>query len=140
MTTSAPLGYKGSDLPISVLRMLAKLEHYNINAKVTTSAGKTLNLFRYGVRCGYINGDVLRRNGVLGYHFAPWGNNPSDSCPPNLADKLVFIFCDRYKCNVSDVVVHKGTGEKNKDRTFLIINNPDVALRVLLQDFGLTPK
>ncbi|MBU0662953.1 MAG: hypothetical protein KJ990_00255 [Proteobacteria bacterium] len=132
-----PGGYKGSDLPAPVLFMLEKLKNYKIEAKVTTSAGKTLNLIFNGTRCGYINSDVLRRNGVLGYHFRTWGNSPNDACPPNLANNLIQTFCDRHKCVASDLVMHNGKGEKNKDRTFLIIKNPDVAVRVLLQEFGI---
>ncbi len=132
-----PKGYKGSDLPTPVLLMLEKLVNYKIEARATTSVGKTLNLFFNDTRCGYINSEVLRRNGVLGYHFRTWGNSPNDACPPNLANILIPTFCDRYKCIASDLVIHNGKGEKNENRTFLIIKNPDVAIRVLLQDFGI---
>jgi predicted HNH restriction endonuclease len=54
-----------------------------------------------------------------------------------MADKLVPLFCDKYGCQSSDLVVHHGTGT-NAGRTFLIIKDPTVALKVLMQGVGKT--
>jgi len=133
MPTAAPHGYAGSPLPTSVASMLAILERYGIRAEASTQfAGKTINLVQDGTRCGYINESVLERSGVLGYRFA-WSGHPNNACPPELADTLVPTFCDRYKCDATDLVVQRGSGA-NSSRTFLIIKNPTVALRVLLLD------
>src|SRR5687767_7227766 len=130
MPPVAPDGYTGPSLPPSVLSMLTILERYGIRGEASTRfAGKTINLVQNGSRCGYINGSVLERNGVLGYHFA-WSGRPNNACPPDIADELVPKFCDRYKCDSADLDVHRGGGT-NTGRTFLIIKNATVALRVL---------
>ncbi len=116
---------------------MAILEHYGFIAEATAKrAGKTINVLRDGDRCGYINHNVLRLKGALGYHFARWGYT-NNACPPELADRLVPEFCERYHCDSSDLTVQHGSGA-NRGRTFLIINSPTVALRVLLQDAGMS--
>jgi hypothetical protein len=135
MPSNEPPGYAGPSLPTSVVSMLTILERYGIAAEASTQfAGKTINLVQDGNRCGYINGSVLERSGVLGYRFA-WSGRANNACPPDLADTLVPVFCGRYKCEPTDLVVHHGGGA-NAGRTFLIIKNPTVGLRVLLQDAG----
>lgn len=135
MPSTEPPGYAGPSLPTSVVSMLTILERHGIGADASTQfAGKTINLVQDGNRCGYINGSVLERSGVLGYRFA-WSGRPNNACPPELTETLVPVFCDRYRCEPADFVVHHRGGE-NTGRTFLIIKNPTVALRVLLQDAG----
>lgn len=135
MSTTEPPGYVGQLLPNSVVSLLALLERHGIVAEASTRfSGKTINLVQDGHRCGYINGSVLARGGVLGYRFS-WSGQGNNACPPELADTLVSEFCNRYKCESADFVVQHGAGG-NAGRTFLVIKNPTVGLRVLLQDAG----
>lgn len=135
MPSNEPPGYSGPPLPTSVLSLMAILARHGIGAEASTRfAGKTINLVQNGRRCGYINGSVLERGGVLGYRFA-WSGRSNNACPPELAEALVPEFCARYKCGGKDFVVHDGAGS-NAGRRFLIIRNPTVALRVLLEDAG----
>jgi hypothetical protein len=135
MQTEAPLGYAGSPLPASLLSLLPILARHGFALKVSGSASKTIRVVRNDAACGYMNGSVLERDGVLGYHFAPHGEK-KDSCPPELVERVIPFFCERYHCQPSDLVVHKGGGA-NIGRTFLVIRTAQVALNVLLQDAGV---
>ena len=137
MLSPVPEGYAGAPLPALLTSLLAILDRHGFTRKVSTRfAGKTINVMHDGVRCGYINNSVLQRDGVIGYHFAPWGRATND-CPPKIADVLVPLFCERYGCQSGELVVQHGTGT-NAGRTFLIIKDPTVALKVLMQDAGKT--
>ena len=131
--TCQPKGYKGDDLPELICRLLADIEAYGITA--ISAKGYTINLMHNGKRYGYINENVRSNEGALGYHFAKeqWNKRSSDSCPPDLANNIIPIFCERCNCNANDIFVHKGTGKRNKDRTFLIIKNPEVAKQAVLE-------
>lgn len=130
-----PDGYTG-EVPERLESFLAVLYRHGFSFSASTAqAGKTINVLQNGKRCGYINESVFQRGGVIGYHFAPW-RSPTNSCPPELVGDLVPRFCSRYQCDASHLVIQDGAGS-NKGRTFLIINDPNVALRVLLQDVGI---
>lgn len=130
-------GYAGINLPSSVLSLLEILERYGFEAAASTKhAGKTLNLYYQGERCGYVNSTVLAGGSVLGYHFR-WSGKPNNACPPELAERLLDVFSQRYECDPLELEIHHGTGS-NAGRTNLHIRNPTLALRVLLKDVGLT--
>lgn len=135
MVPNAVESYAGPRLPPIVVSFLAILDRYAIKVGVSSRhASKTINLLYEGTRCGYIDGTVLRHGGVLGYSFF-WTGRNNNACPPEIADRLAIVFCERYKCDLPDIVVHRGTGA-NENRTFLIIKDATLALRVLLQDTG----
>jgi hypothetical protein len=125
-------------LPARLHDLLDILARRGVTAEASTKyAGKTINLFQGGVPCGYINGSVIERGGVLGYRFT-WSGRANDACPPEQAGEVAQIFRDRYQCGPEDFVVHPGTGA-NSGRAFLIITNPTLALRVLDRAAGRTP-
>lgn len=135
MKTIAPQGYAGIPLPDSVTSLLEIVERYGFAvASSIQYAGKTINLLYDGQRCGYINSTVLANGSVLGYHFR-WTGKPNNACPPEVADRLLEVFAEKYNCDPGELEIHHGTGS-NAGRTNLHIRNPALALRVLLQDIG----
>lgn len=135
MPEPTPHGYSGAELSSPVAGLLEILVRYGFTTAASDRfAGKTINLLRDGARCGYINSTVLGKGAVLGYHFT-WSGTPNNACAPEIADRLVPIFCEKYGCQASDLIVHKGTGS-NLGRTYLLIRTPTVALQVLLKDAG----
>lgn len=129
--------YNGERLPASITQMLERLSRKGIRMEVSAkgnSTGKTINLMWKGKRAGYVNPTVLSRKGVLGYHFSAAGHNHS---PSELEGRLDAWFCDRYDCARRDFIIHDGGGT-NSGRTYLIIMDPEVAIRVVLAEAGLT--
>lgn len=80
---------------------------------------------------GYINKQVIRKKGTLGYHFA-LPRPGRDACPRDLENSLISDFQEKYKCNKKSLFEHVDSGSK-----YLNILDPDVALRVLLRDAGI---
>ena len=117
-----------------ILSLAAILARHGFRLEVTGPASKTIRVKHGNDNFGYINSTVIQRKGVLGYHFARHGH-ASDSCPEMLEPNLTEFFCDRYGCEATDIDVY--VGATKKDRTFLIIENAQLALSVLLADAGL---
>lgn len=135
MKDGIPTHYGAQELSPSLRNLLIQLASHGFAFRRSKQAGKTINVVRDEQRFGYINGSVIQKGGVLGYHFAPLGN-PTNSCPPQLIPKLIPFFCQRYSCTQDDLVLHEGKGN-NSGNTYLVIKSPVVALRALLQDAGM---
>jgi len=133
MSEYLPIGYAGPALTPALSSFLTILVGHGFNAEASTRyAGKTINILHHGNGCGYINRSVPERGGVLGYRFTAWGR-ANNACPPEIADRVAEVLCEKYGCQPDDVVVEHGVGA-NAGRTFLVIKNPTVALQVLLRD------
>ena len=136
MSTSIPVVYLGKPLPQPIVSLLQALGRDGFECD-STSSGRTITVSRGGVPYGYIKPYVLQLKGVLGYHLAPLGLG-GQQCPIEDFSDLVRRFCQRYACDPSDVTDCRLTGT-NKGRALLIIKNPHVALRALLQEAGVKP-
>jgi predicted HNH restriction endonuclease len=138
MPSAIPQGYSGAPLSESVLSLLEIVQRYGFQAVASSRhTGATINLLHNGERCGYINSTVLRHGSVLGYHFSgKWSGRPNNACPPEISDRILAVFSDKYRCSQDELEIHHGTGSKNVGRTFLHIRDPILALRILLQDIG----
>jgi hypothetical protein len=135
MPLAVPDEYAGLPLREPALSLLPVLERHSFSLVVTGKSRKTLRVFRDGANRGYINSTVITRGGVIGYHFDQPGHR-SDACPPELKGKLVEFFCRHYACSASALDVQEGAGA-NRGKQYLLFKDPQVALRVLLQDSGV---
>jgi hypothetical protein len=126
MKNAPPIGYRGKELPQPVRGLLNDLAAEGFDVRVS-GEGKTIRIGKNGRR-GYVNADVLR-DGVIGYVFGRWGRDV-DACPPELAESIIRRFCDRYGCFDSDVAA-QSREMAGRPKTYLVIRNPAVALRVL---------
>ena len=75
MPLTVPADYAGEPFPDSLMSLLPILDRYSFSLKATGSAKRTASVLWGDTEknCGYINGDVIRRKGVIGYHFANHG-------------------------------------------------------------------
>ncbi len=134
MSLAVPTDYAGLPFTEPLLSLLSILDRYSFSLAASGSSKKTVRVFRSGENLGYVNDTVIKRGGAIGYHFAKHGRK-ADACPEQLKARLVPYFCKYYGCEPSDLLVHKGSGS-NEGRTYLILRNPQVALRILLTDAG----
>lgn len=134
MKHTVPPDYAGPPFTEALLSFLPILEHHSFTLHASGVAKKTVRIYKGGENFGYINGTVIQAQGVLGYHFAKHGR-AADSCPKSLEHNLVSYFCEKYDCPPSALLAHEGSGS-NAGNTYLILKDPQVALRVLLLDSG----
>jgi hypothetical protein len=137
MPLDALANYAGPPLPPRIQFFLSLLERHSLTIAITGPSKKTIRVFDGNRNLGYVNGTVIQRDGLLGYHFLG-PSHSSDSCPRHLEPTLVADFCARYGCNPSALDPHEGAGS-NAGRLFLLLRDPAVALRVLQIDSGATP-
>jgi hypothetical protein len=123
-----PPGYQGRYIPESIVRFLQVLKSHGFGIVVTGPAQKTLNIFWNDIRCGYVNGTVIRHRAVVGYNCFAFGH-PTNSCPPDLKRSISRNFCEKYDCLDSDIILFEGGGS-NTGKTYLMIASPVIALRV----------
>ncbi len=135
MQPDVPANYAGAPLSEALRSLLPILYRNSFYLVVTGHAGKTIRIERNGQNCGYINSTVIQRRGILGYHFAKHGS-ATDACPEELRSNLVPYFCERYGCSASALDVYIKS-EGNSGRAYLILKDPQVALRILLRDLGI---
>jgi hypothetical protein len=120
-------------VPPRVEAFLHRLKGNGFAVVTTGSAGMTYRIRRGVEDYGYVNGTVLKRDAVLGYHFRESGRRGSDSCPAGLELNLVDSFCRRYGCAPGDLDALPGNGA-NSGRLFLHVRDPEVALKILEAD------
>lgn len=104
-------------------------------ASVLQSLATPTRLYAYFIyaqrNVGYVNSTVLRRHGVLGYHFARHGR-AADACPEDLVDQIIDTFVAQYGIPADALDVQHAARH-----TYLIFREPTAALKVLLQDAGV---
>ena len=137
MLLDALKSYAGPTLTPEIRSILSILERHDITFKTTGPSRKTIRVFDGDRNLGYVNGTVVRRKGLLGYHFVESGYS-SDSCPKHLMPTLIETFCERYSCTASAFELHEGSGS-NTGRLYLLIRDPMVALCALQIDMGVEP-
>ena len=133
-----PLGavrtYAGTPLPPALISFLEFLAARGFSAETSGPSGKTIRILKGGQNLGYVNGTVVQRGALLGYHFGAIGHR-SDSAPAELADRLSEWACNRFNCSESEIDVHSGAGS-NAGRVFLLLKSPAAALQALHSDSG----
>ena len=135
METFVPQGYSGAALPSSITTLLYTLVQHGFQCEATGS-GKTITVTLNHTPRGYVKRYVLQRRGSLGYYLDPLGLD-GQRCPAEDVNRLRERFCERHGCDPSDLIEHP-LGGTNKGTSLFIIRHPDLALRVLLHDAGIS--
>lgn len=134
MPKVVPSNYSGLELPPSIVNLLEILVDHGFTTKATGKA-KTIQILRSGKQYGYLDSTVIRRKGVIGYHFGvPPFLTSTNYVPSGFKEKE---FCRHYGCKTSEIRTDCDPRERRKHHSYLIITDATVAERVLLKDAGI---
>lgn len=92
-------------------------------------AAKTLRLHDPDGDVGYINEQVIKRNGLIGFHFGRWPDGSGDHMPERFEKNIQQEFVRQYGGNAADFEVHSGS-----NGLYLVIKNLDLALKAIVEN------